>query len=135
MLDDSVLKISPNGSFKITQLCETIAICEAIKGDRFFWGNATDTEPAFVIYFGCQKQEAAEYIQTFLTFYRVKSCSVRSPKYLTDFEAEIKVSGMKRHSDSTGFGLDYLIESEIDKFFGCNYDEYLYYCSGYVPRW
>jgi hypothetical protein len=134
MLDD-VLKVSPNGSFKVTQLCESVAICEAMKGDRNGWGNATNNEPAFVTYFGCQKQEAAEYSQTFLTFYRAKSCSVRSPKYLTDFEAEIKVSGMKRHSDETGFGLDYLIESEIDKYFGCNYDEYLYYCSGYVPRW
>jgi hypothetical protein len=34
MLDDSVLKVSPNGSFKVTQLCESIAICEAMKGDR-----------------------------------------------------------------------------------------------------
>jgi hypothetical protein len=89
MLDDSVLKVSPNGSFKVTQLCESVAICEAMKGDRNGWGNATSDEPAFVIYYGCQKQEAAEYIQTFLTFYRAKSCSVRSPKYLTDFEAEI----------------------------------------------
>lgn len=34
MLNDSVLKVSPNGSFKVTQLCESVAICEAVKGDR-----------------------------------------------------------------------------------------------------
>jgi hypothetical protein len=135
MLDDSVLKISPNGSFKVTQLCESIAICEATGGDRFFWGNATDTEPAFVVYYGCQKQETAEHIKTFLTLYRAKSCSIRSPKYLTDFETEIKICGMQRYSDLTTFGLDYLVESEQDKYFDCNYDEYLYYCSGYMPRW
>lgn len=135
MLDDSVLKVSPNGSFKVTQLCESIAICEAIKGDRNGWNNATETEPAFVTYFGCQKLEAAEYIETFLTLYRALSCEIRSPKYLKDFEAEIKICGMQRYSDMTTFGLDYLLEREQEKYFGCNYDEYLYYSSGYLPRW
>jgi hypothetical protein len=132
---DHVLKISPNGSFKVTQLCESIAICEATGGDRNGWGNATDTEPAFVVYFGCSSDEVAGYIKTFLTLYRAKTCQVRSPKYLTDFETEIKICGMQRYSDAIAFGLDYLVEREQDKYFGCNYDEYLYYSSGYMPRW
>ncbi len=57
MLDNSVLKVSPHGSFKVTQLCESVAICEAMNGDRFDWGNATDTEPAFLVYVGCVRPE------------------------------------------------------------------------------
>jgi hypothetical protein len=42
------LKVSPHGSFKVTQLCQSVAICEAIKGDRYGWGNGTPREPAFL---------------------------------------------------------------------------------------
>jgi hypothetical protein len=31
MLDHAVLKVSPHGSFKVSQLCESVAICEAIR--------------------------------------------------------------------------------------------------------
>jgi hypothetical protein len=34
MLNDSVLKVSPHGSFKVSQLCKSIAICEATVSDR-----------------------------------------------------------------------------------------------------
>ena len=37
------------------------------------------------------------------------------PKYLKDFEVEIKIRGMQRESDSHAFGLDYLIRSETAK--------------------
>jgi hypothetical protein len=89
MLNDSVLKVSPNGSFKVTQLCESVAICEAVKGDRNNWGNATETEPAFIVYLGCKKEEVAGYVKTFNTFYRCFWCEVRKPKYL---KAEIEGS-------------------------------------------
>jgi hypothetical protein len=135
MLDDSVLKISPNGSFKVTQLCESVAICEAMKGDRNGWNNATNTEPAFMVYVGCKKDEVKGYVQTFNTFYRCEWCEVRKPKYLKGFEAEIKVRGMQRYSDTHAFGLDYLVESEEAKHFGCDYDEYNYYTTGYLPQW
>ncbi len=49
MLNDSVLKVSPHGSFKITQICKNVAICEATKEDRHNWGNATETEVRFVL--------------------------------------------------------------------------------------
>ncbi len=61
MLNDSVLKTSPHGSFKVIQLCENVAICEA-KIDRHNWGNATESEPAFIVYLGCKKEEVAEKI-------------------------------------------------------------------------
>ncbi|PSF33866.1 hypothetical protein C7H19_19265 [Aphanothece hegewaldii CCALA 016] len=134
MLNDAVLKISPNGSFKVSQLCESVAICESSK-DPHGWGNATETEPAFMVYLGCQKDEVAGYVKTLNTFYRCYWCEVRKPKYLKKFEAEIKIRGMQRYSDSHSFGLDYLVESEESKHFGCDYDEYNYYTTGYIPRW
>jgi hypothetical protein len=135
MLNDAVLKVSPNGSFKVTQLGESVAICEAISEDRHDWGNATDTEPAFLVYLGCSKDEVKGYVQTFNTFYRCEWCEVRQPKYLKGFEAEIKIRGMQRESDSHALGLDYLVESESAKHFGCDYDEYNYYATGYMPQW
>jgi hypothetical protein len=135
MLNDAVLKVSPHGSFRIVQLCESVAICEAMKGDPHNWGNATESEPAFIVYLGCFQEEVAGYIKTFNTFYRCEWCFIRSPKYLKGFVAEIKVRGMQRYSDSHAFGLDYLVESEIAKHFGCNQEEYEYYISGNLPQW
>lgn len=113
----------------IQQLCQSVAICEVPED------NATDTEPAFITYLGCQKDEVADYIETFKDFYHCHCCEVRQPQHLKEFEIEIEIQGMKRYSSSEGFGLDYLIESEEDKHFGCNYDEYNYYTTGYIPRW
>jgi hypothetical protein len=85
------------------------------------WGNATTDEPAFMVYLGCQKDEVKGYVQTLNTFYRTEWCEVRKPRHLKGFEAEIKVRGMQRYSDSNAFGLDYLVESESAKHFGCDY--------------
>jgi hypothetical protein len=52
LINSPPLKVSPHGSFRVTQLCESVAICEAVKGDRHSWGNGTETEPAFVTYLG-----------------------------------------------------------------------------------
>jgi hypothetical protein len=134
MLNDAVLKVSPHGSFKVSQLCESVAICEAPQ-DPHCWDNGTDTEPVFLVYLGCQKDEVAAYIQSFNTFYRVQWCEVRKPRHLKRFEAEIKIRGMQRYADTHAFGLDYLIESEQAKHFGADEDEYHYYTTGSMPRW
>lgn len=107
MLNDSVLKVSPHGSFKVIQLCESVAICEATNGDRYGWGNATDSEPAFLVYLGCKKDEVSGYIKTFNTFYRCEWCEVRTPKYLKNFEAEIKVRGMLPIHRYSGFWIGF----------------------------
>lgn len=135
MLNDSVLKISPHGSFKVTQLCESVAICEAVRGDRNNWGNATETEPAFVTYLGCRQQEVEGYLKTLNTFYRCDINEIRQPKYLKDFEVEIKIYGMQRYIDTHAFGLDYLVESQQWRDFGCDSDEYDYYITGTQQRW
>ena len=71
MLDD-FSKVSPHGSFKVTQICESVAICEAVKGDRNGWGNATNGEPAFLVYLGCSQDEVKAYVKTLNIFYRTK---------------------------------------------------------------
>ena len=151
---DNTIKFSPHGSFKLSQVCRSVALCEATNGDRHpptplkgddvvspergdleGWGNATDTEPAFIAYLGCQKDEVAGYVKTLNTFYRCYWCEVRKPRHLKEFEAEIKIRGMQRYSDPHAFGLDYLIESQQAKHFGADYDEYNQYATGYMPRW
>ena len=134
MLSEAVLKVSPHQSFKLTQLCESVVICESPQ-DPHNWGNATDTEPAFLVYLGCKKDEVAAHIQSFNTFYRIQWCEVRKPRHLKKFEAEIKIRGMQRWADPHAFGLDYLVESEQFKDFGCDFDEYNYYATGTMPRW
>ena len=115
------IKESPHGSFKVAQLCQSVAICEALKDDRFNWNNATETHPAFLVYLGCRQDEVAGYIKTFNIFYRCYWCEIRQPKYLKEFEAEIKILGMQRASDSYAFGLDDLLQSEEAKHFSYEY--------------
>jgi hypothetical protein len=122
-------------AFQIFSVAPNIVICEARLGDRFNWGNATENEPAFVVYLGCCTQDVAGYVKTLNTFYRCYFCEVRKPKYLKEFEAEIKIRGMQRYCDSHAFGLDYLVESETDKHFEIDFDEYNYYTTGCLPRW
>ena len=110
-----IIKVSPHKSFRVSKIANSVAICEANADDRFDWGNATETEPAFLVYLGCTKNEVPGYIKTFNIFYRCDYCEARKPKYLKDFEAEIKIRGMQRLTDSHAFGLDSLIRSETAK--------------------
>ena len=110
-----------NRSYQISQLCESVAICEALAGDRFNWNNSTETHPAFLVYLGCRQDEVPGYIKTFNIFYRCCWCEIRQPKYLKKFEAEIKIREMQRESDSYAFGLDDLLKSEEAKHFGSDY--------------
>ena len=61
----NILKHSP--SYQIQKLAESVAICEAFAGDRFKWGNGTETHPAFLVYLGCDKDEVPAYIKTLNT--------------------------------------------------------------------
>lgn len=131
---DQKLKVSPNGSFKVSSLCESVAICEAAKGDRHNWGNATETEPAFIVYLGCKKDEVAEKIRYINNALGCYWCEVRQPKYLKGFEAEIKIRGMQRNSDDETNGLDFLLWAEND-FNPIEEDEYSYHTTGYMPHW
>ena len=130
----SPITVSPHGSFEVNKLCESVAICEATKGDRHNWGNATETEPAFVVYLGCKKDEVAERIRYINNALGCYWCEVRQPKYLKDFEAEIKIRGMQRHSNEETNGLDFLLWAEND-FNYIDSDEYDYYTTGTQQHW
>ena len=110
-----IIKESPHKSFRVSRISNSIAICEANESDRFNWGNGTEDEPAFLVYLGCKKTEVAGYMKTLNLFYRCDWCETRKPKYLKDFEVEIKIRGMQRYADSHAFGLDYLLQSETAK--------------------
>ncbi len=145
MINHAVLKTSKHGSFQVTQLCKSVAICEAKGGDRYNWGNATEKDPAFLVYFGCRKDQLPGYIQEFNTFYRCYWCEVRKPKHLKGFEAEIKIRGMQRYTDAHAHGLDSLVSTQSRLEYLANpnaksedlieYDEYEYYVTGHQPRW
>ncbi len=117
MLNHSLGQVAPQGSKKVTQLSKSIAISEEIKGNR------TESEPDFFVYLGCGEEEISGYLKTINTFYRCSWSEIRKPKHLLNFEAEIKIRGMQRYSDSQALGLDYLIESESFKQIGCDPEE------------
>lgn len=75
-----IIKVSPHKSFRVSKLSSTVAICEANAEDRFNWGNATEEQPAFLVYLGCKKVEVAGYIKDFNIFYRCDYCEARKPK-------------------------------------------------------
>ena len=100
-----VIKESPHGSFKVTQLCQNIVICEDIHNKQK-WGNETEDQPAFMVYVGSSREESKKYVQTFNNLYGCKWCEIRTPKYLKDFECEIKVKGMSR------LGLNHLVQEQ-----------------------
>ena len=131
----NILKQSSYQSFQLTQLTDSVAICEALDGDHYNWDNSENGQPAFLVYVGCHLDEVESYLKTFNTFYRCCLCEVRKPKHLLEFEAEIKIRGMQRYSDSYAFGLDYLVESETTKHFGADFDSYNYYQTGTLQRW
>ena len=102
---------SPNGSFQITQLSKSVAICEALKGDRYGWENEEDDLPAFIVYIGFSYHlDAYNFSDVLMKFYRAAKCVIRKGKRL-DYPFEIKVYGLQRESDCDHFGLDDLVLS------------------------
>ncbi len=134
MINHAVLKTSKHGSFQVSQLCQSIAICEAVKGDRYKWGNATEDKPAFLVYLGCKWSEVAEQIRIINNTLGCYVCEVRKAKYLKDFEAEIKIRGVQRESNDKAYGLDYLLIRE-NNFDPIEEDEYSYYVTRHTPLW
>ena len=133
MINQNQIKSSPHGNFIITQLLDNIAICEAFE-DRHNWNNATENKPAFIVYLGCKKDEVAEKIRYLNNALGCYWCEIREPKYLKDFEAEIKIRGMQRETDDERNGLDFLLWAEND-FNYIEEDEYNYYTTGYLPKY
>ena len=110
-----LIEESPHKSFRVIQVSNSVAICEANADDRYNWGNATETEPAFLVYLGCKKNEVSGYIKIFNNFYNCHYCEARKPKYLKGFEIEIKVRGMARKGSGLCYGLNDLLRTEAVK--------------------
>jgi hypothetical protein len=92
-------------------LCDSIAIVES-STDRYGWGNATEDEPAFLVYLGFYTREQAIAMKdTLIRFYRCESVQVRPAKRMAGLDWELKAYGLQRYGDSYAFGLDDLIES------------------------
>lgn len=85
--------------FPISQLCSCLAICEAVDGDIYGWGNAEGGRPAFLAYVGCDRANAFILARWYAERFGVV-CEVRSAKRLP-FECEIKIRNLKR-SDLQG---------------------------------
>ena len=107
------LEQSKHSFYRITQLAPNIAICETTK-DRHRWNNATKTAPAFIVFLGCDQDEVEDWIEKLNNFYHCYWIEVRKPKHLQEFEAELKILGMKRCSDMDGLGLDFLVKSQTE---------------------
>lgn len=90
---------SKQPEFPISQLCSCLAICEAVDGDIYGWGNADGDKPAFLAYVGCDRANAFILGRWYAQRFGVE-CQVRTAKRLP-FECEIKIRGMQR-SDLQG---------------------------------
>lgn len=152
--ENQTIKVSPHGSFRISQICKTLAICEADTGDRYGWGNAEGSEPAFIAYLGCAKDEVAEKIRWINQTTGCYLCEVRKAKYLNT-EMEIKIRDLKRYNDEDFYGLEYIawVENGYDpigydpyglleekpvyglKTETTDYDTYNYHTGGHWVRW
>ncbi len=62
----NILKQSPAQSFRLTQIVESLVICEAVGGDQLRWqaspdrfngGNGTDSQLAFLLALGSREEE------------------------------------------------------------------------------
>ena len=124
-----LIQESPHKSFRVLRISNSVAICEANAEDRYGWGNATEEKPAFIVYLGCRQNEVAGYIKTFNNFYNCHYCEARTPKYLKQFEVEIKVRGMMRHGQVRCYGLDDLLRTEASRH-ASSYNIDLDYCIG-----
>jgi hypothetical protein len=103
------LKRRPSG-WKIKEATPNLLIVES-RRDLWNWGNATATEPAFLVYLGCSAAEAPKLAASIARFYR---CEVieRAPKRISGYERELKIRGMKRWTDTAALGLDSLVRSQ-----------------------
>ena len=62
---DQKLKVSPHGSFNVSQVCKSVAICEAIKGDRHNWGQRHRNRASFYSLSRLQKRRSSRKNQIY----------------------------------------------------------------------
>jgi hypothetical protein len=99
--------------FPCKELLPGIVICESIDGDPYSWGNATHQQPPFLVYLGYNSpQERDDYIAQLRHIWKIDTeITSRAAKRVMGYWYEIKIRGMRRHSDPAVFDLDYLSDS------------------------
>jgi hypothetical protein len=113
-LADSKLPLKKTANlFPFTELLPGIVICESIDGDPHSWGNATHRQPPFLVYLGYNfPQERDDYIAQLRHIWKIDTEIIsRAAKRVTGYWYEIKIRGMRQHSDPAVFDLDYLSDS------------------------
>jgi hypothetical protein len=110
---DSRLQIENTADlFPCKELLPGLVICEAIDGDPYSWDNATHQQPPFLVYLGYNSpQERDDYIAQLRHIWKIDTEIIyRAAKRVTGYWYEIKIQGMRRHSDPAVFNLEYLSE-------------------------
>lgn len=99
--------------FKFTELLPGLVICEAAR-DVHHWGNATENEPAFLVYLGYNiPQERNEWILRLRSIWSIDTDIIyRVSQRVKGYWHELKIRGMQRFSDPDVFELQYLSESK-----------------------
>jgi hypothetical protein len=99
--------------FTFTQLLPGVVICEA-SFDIYGWNNATERDPAFLVYLGYNiPLERDEWLARLRSIWKVGSEIVDRPSQrVNSYWHELKLRGIQRHSDPDVFHLDYLSESK-----------------------
>jgi hypothetical protein len=100
MAINSVLARSDSDSFVVRRFAYNCAICEAMGGDVHGWGNSTDDQPAFLLYLGCDFTDFTppkEKVEKIINAFGASEVTVRKPKYLKEYDRELKIRGLERH--------------------------------------
>jgi hypothetical protein len=100
--------------FPYRELIPGLVICESINGDPHGWNNGERDQPPFILYLGYNSpEERDEFIYQLRQIWKIDGEIIdRAAKRISGFWWEIKIRGMKRHSDPEVFELDYLSESK-----------------------
>jgi hypothetical protein len=100
--------------FPYRELIPGLVICESINGDPHGWNNGERDKPPFILYLGYNSpEERDQFISQLRRIWKIDGEIIgRAAKRISGFWWEIKIRGMKRHSDPEVFELDYLSESK-----------------------
>ena len=99
-MSTSVLARSDSGSFVTSRISFNAAICEAMGGDVYGWGNSTDDQPAFIVYLGIDFSDFTppkEKVEQIIDAFGASEVTVRKPKHLKGFDRELKIRGLERY--------------------------------------
>lgn len=113
-LTNRKLQLPITNSFPCQELLTGLVICESINGDPHGWNNGERAKPPFIVYLGYNSPEERDgFIYQLRNIWKIDGEIIdRAAKRVNGFWWEIKIRGMKRHSNPEVFNLDYVSESK-----------------------